>query len=321
VVNGAYGTWRKAIGQSLLLTVGGRYDRSNTDASSASAALYQAYHGTAQTVVYDSGFSGNLKLTWQSTSWASVFAGVGSNIRFPDPEERFFHSDSAMSSGWVGNPLLSHPRNAEYDLGWTAKKNRYVLNPLFFFSDLDDAITLYGANRLQALPGVLSKKAQTYTNVQAHQWGGEITGSAPLTAGIQVYGSLAYVRGTKVPQPQNNIHSSNLFQVPPLKTTMNVRYERRYFSSEISATVTGRQTHVDTDENEQKTAGYSVFNVRGGYHARRVNLEIGLNNALGRQYSEFLSFARNPYTNGVRLPEPGRNFFANFSYSFGHGGK
>ncbi len=319
LVSGGFVAWRQAVGHSLLLTTGGRFDHSHTDASKASPALYQAYHGTSKTSANDSGFSGNVKLTWESKSWATLFAGVGSNIRFADPEERFFHSDSAMSTGWVGNPLLTHPRNTEYDFGLTVKKNRYTLSPLFFFSDLNNYVTLYGANRLHPVTGVFSKKAQSYANVQAHQWGGELTGSAPLAARIQAYGSLALVRGTKVPQPESNLRSSNLFQVPPLKATLNLRYEHRYFFSEVSSVVTGQQDKVDADENEQRTAGYSIFNLSTGYHTRRINLEMGLNNALSRQYSEFLSYARNPYSNGIRLPEPGRNFFVNLSYSFAHG--
>ena len=102
-----------------------------------------------------------------------------------------------------------------------------MLSPLFFFSDLNNYITFYGADRLHSIVGITSKTAQSYANVDAHQWGGELTGTATLTAKLQMYGSVAYARGTKVPQPQNNIRSSNLFQVPPLKAALNVQYEHR----------------------------------------------------------------------------------------------
>ncbi len=320
-VHGAYITYRRAFGNRLLLTTGARYDHSYTDASKANPALYQAYHGTTATTAHDSGLSGNVKLSWQATGTLSLFTGIGSNIRFPDPQERFFHSDSSMGSGWVGNPLLTHPRNTEYDLGVTAKNSRYTLSPLLFFSDLDNYITLYGANRLQAVPGVSSTKAQSYANVQAHQWGGELTASAPISASLTALGTLSYTRGTKVPQPANNILSSNLFQVPPIRSQLDLRYEKRAFHAGATAIVTGRQDHVDTDENEKATAGFSIFNLQLGYHAGRFHAEGGVNNLLGREYSEFLSYARNPYTNGVRLPEPGRNFFVNLSYTFGRGAR
>ena len=314
-INGAYLTYRRALGKKLLLSSGARYDLSNSDAGSASSVLYQAYHSTTKTKAVDSGLSGNVRLSWQASERTSVFAGAGSNIRFPDPQERFYQSDSSMSNGWVGNPLLTHPRNTEVDLGLSTKQSRYTLSPLVFFGKLDNDITLYAASLLQMVPGVMSKTAETYANVQAHQWGGELTGSAPITTSLAAYGSLSYSRGTKVPQPVNSIFSSNLFQVPPLKGQLNLRYEHRHFYSEAAGIVTGRQDRIDSDEHELTTAGYSVFNFKLGYRTGSVHLEGGLNNMLGREYSEFLSYAGNPYSNGMRLPEPGRNFFVNMAWT------
>jgi len=317
-VNGSYLAYRRALGTRFLLTAGGRYDHSFTDASKANPALYLAYHGTSATTAHDSGYSGNVKLSWQTGPSTSVFAGVGSNIRFPDPEERFFTSDSSMGKAWVGNPLLTHPRNTEYDLGFTAKASRLTLSPLFFFSDLRNTITLYAADIEQMVTGVVSMQAQSYANVQAHQWGGELSANAPIAKGIDAHGCLSYARGTKVPQPANNILSSNLFQVPPIQSMVDLRYAKRNLYSVVSAIVTGRQDHIDTDEHEQQTAGYSVFNLKLGYRNERIQVEGGLNNLLARQYSQFLSYARNPYANGVRLPEPGRNVFINLSYVLAH---
>lgn len=316
-VHGAYLAYRHAFGARFLLTTGARYDHSTTDASKASPALYQAYHGTTATWANDSGFSGNVRLSWQATGPLSFFTGAGSNIRFPDPEERYFHSDSSMGNGWVGNPLLTHPRNTEFDLGTTVRNSRITVSPLLFFSNLDNYITLYAATRQQAVSGVMSTKAQSYANVQAHQWGGELTASAPIAGGLSTQGTLGYTRGDKVPLPPNNILSSNLFQTPPMRAQLDLRYERRNLYAGASALVTGRQDHIDTDENEKVTAGFSVFNLKLGYLTGPIHAEGGVDNLLSRQYSEFLSYARNPYTNGVRLPEPGRNFFINVSYAFG----
>jgi len=320
-LGGAYATYRRTIGKRFLLTTGARYDHSSTNASKANPALYEAFHGTTATSANDSGFSGNVRLSWQATSSVSLFAGVGSNIRFPDPEEQFFQSGilmgAPMGTGWVGNPLLAHPRDTEYDMGFSARGSRYTISPQFFFSNLDNYITLYGADRLEAVSGVSAMRAQTYTNVQAHQWGGGLTANAPIAGGLNASGTLSWTRGTKVPQPSNNIFSSNLFQVPPVRAQFNLRYERKKTYAGATAIVTGRQNHVDTDENEQPTAGYSVFNLTGGYHASRFYVAGGINNLLNREYTDFLSYARDPYSNGIRLPEPGRNFFLNVSYTFG----
>lgn len=164
-VYGAYVTYRRAFTAHALVKAGVRYDHSNINASKANPALYEAYHGTNATTTADSAFSGNVTFSWRATGALTLFTGVGSNIRFPDPEEQFFLRDSPMGAGWVGNPLLTHPRDTEYDLGVTARNSRFSLRPLVFFSDLDNDIALYAANRLQAVPGVTSTNAQSYTNV------------------------------------------------------------------------------------------------------------------------------------------------------------
>ena len=316
-VNGDYVAYRRALGERVLITAGARYDHVQTDASKTDPALYEAYHNTNVKRATDSGFSGNVRISWQANGAVSLFTGLGSNIRFPDPQELFFRSDSSVGTGWVGNPLLTHPRNTEYDLGLTAKNVHYTLSPLLFFSKLDNDIILYGAKRLQDGANVTSMTAQSYANAQAHQWGGELTGSASIMDGLTTLGTLSYTRGTKVPQPANNILSSNLFQVPPIRSQLSLRYGRRDIYGEAEGTVTGRQDHVDTDENEQGTSGFSIFSLKLGYTASNFHLEGGVNNVLAREYTEYLSYARNPYTNGIRLPEPGRNFFVNLSYSFG----
>lgn len=318
-VSGGYVAYHHPFGNRFLATAGARYDHSHINASQADPSLYETYHATDATSASDSGFSGNVTLSWQATHEISLFTGVGSNIRFPDAEEQFFNSDSSMSMmgvAWVGNPLLTHPRDTEYDLGLTARNTRYSLRPLVYFSNLANDITLYPATMMGSSAAMSPMSAQSYANVQAYEYGGELTGSAPLTNALGISGTLAYARGVKVPQPSNNIFSSNLFQVPPMQGQLNLRYERQALYAEASTIITGRQSHVDTDENELPTAGYSVFNLRLGYHSKDFRVQSGVNNLLAREYSQLLSYARDPYNTGIRLPEPGRNFFANISYTF-----
>ncbi|WP_164981631.1 TonB-dependent receptor [Silvibacterium dinghuense] len=323
-VNGAYVAYRHAFGTRWLLTSGARFDHDFTNASAADAASFETYYGAVALTAHDAGASGNAMVSWQATPDVAVFTGVGSNIRFPDPQERFYASSFSMSmsmeDAWVGNPLLRHPRDTEFDLGVRTKTRRFAFTPQVFFSKLDNDVTLHVAMPQQMdMSTMSSMNAETYGNVQAYLWGAEANGSAPLGTNLMLNGSYTVTRGTKVPQPDNHIESSNLFQVPPVRATLNLTYERKGWYAEAGAEVTGRQDHVDTDENEQTTAGFSVFHLKGGYHGRSFDAEAGVNNLLSREYSEFLSYARDPLTNGVRLPEPGRNFFVNVAYRFHRG--
>lgn len=337
-LNGAYLTYRHGFGSRLLLTSGARFGHATTRARQAVPALYEAYHRTGKDQATDSGFSGNGKLAWQASPFLTVFAGVGSVIRFPDAEELFYASDHGMGLsatasgmpdsgkmtssmpttmvGWVGNPTLRSPRDTEYDYGLTLRGARYHLSPLFYFSDLRNSITLYSASRLAPAMGVSSMTAQSYANVHAHQWGQQLTGSAVLGQGLTLLGSFTIDRGTKQPKPVLGIDSPNLFQVPPPTSHLRLRYQHGPLYGEFGGTVTGRQDHVDTDVHEQTTAGYSVFDLKTGYTYAHFHCEAGLDNLFARQYTQFLSYARNPYSSGLRLPSPGRSFFVHLSYDF-----
>jgi iron complex outermembrane receptor protein len=42
----------------------------------------------------------------------------------------------------------------------------------------------------------------------------------------------------------------------------------------------------------------------------------GVTNAFDRLYTDHLSYQRDPFRSGVRVPEPGRSLFANASFRF-----
>jgi len=73
---------------------------------------------------------------------------------------------------------------------------------------------------------------------------------------------------------------------------------------------------VDSILREQPTPGYALFGIKGGMHLKRINLALGVDNLFNRFYYDHLSFQRDPYRTGTRIPEPGRAFFVNLSYLF-----
>ena len=58
------------------------------------------------------------------------------------------------------------------------------------------------------------------------------------------------------------------------------------------------------------------MNASAGVRQGRLRLTLGLVNAFDRLYIEHLSFQRDPFRSGVRVPEPGRSLFANASFRF-----
>jgi len=58
------------------------------------------------------------------------------------------------------------------------------------------------------------------------------------------------------------------------------------------------------------------MNVSAGLRQGPLRLTVGLANAFDRLYTDHLSYQRDPFRSGVRVPEPGRSLFANASFRF-----
>jgi iron complex outermembrane receptor protein len=76
------------------------------------------------------------------------------------------------------------------------------------------------------------------------------------------------------------------------------------------------QDRIDARLLERRTPGYGLLGVKGGVHRKRLNLAVGVDNLLNRFYYDHLSFQRDPYRTGVRIPEPGRTLYVNISVPF-----
>jgi len=77
-----------------------------------------------------------------------------------------------------------------------------------------------------------------------------------------------------------------------------------------------QQYRTDTDLNEQKTSGYGVVNIKVGGNFKGFTLNAGIDNIFDKKYYEYLSYQRDPFRSGVKVPEPGRTFYVNASYTF-----
>jgi len=59
-----------------------------------------------------------------------------------------------------------------------------------------------------------------------------------------------------------------------------------------------------------------LMNAKLGLLLRKWTASLVVDNLLNRFYYENLSYYRDPFASGTKIPEPGRNFFAQVRYSF-----
>jgi len=324
---GSFLDYRHAITDRLKLSAGLRFDHAQMrdESPQASTALYYQFHNTRRTANSDNYASGNARLSLALPKSTEMFAGLGTTGRIPDAEERYF-SRPMGTDPTVGNPLLPITRNTELTAGWSANRTRFYLRPAFFYSFLSNFILVNDQPQLNAMSmgggpmgGMAmagAPTARSYTNIGARIYGGEMTYGVTLSGALSLNGGGSYSRGTAAPEPDVDVLSGNLPEMPPLRGWSALRYAHRWAFAEFGAVAANRQSLVSRDLNEQPTAGYSLLNVKLGFTHRRLSGSFTLDNLLNRFYYEHLSYYRDPFAAGVKVPEPGRNYFAQLRYSF-----
>jgi iron complex outermembrane receptor protein len=58
------------------------------------------------------------------------------------------------------------------------------------------------------------------------------------------------------------------------------------------------------------------MNVKLGASYSKLSASFVVDNLLDHYYYEHLSYFRDPFASGVKIPEPGRNFFGQVKVSF-----
>ncbi len=318
---GSFVNYRHALTDRLKLSAGLRFDHGQmqVESAQASTALYYQFHNTRRTGNSDNYASGNTRLSLALPKSTELFAGVGTTGRIPDAEERYI-SRGMGAGATVGNPLLPVTRNTELTAGWSTNHARFYLRPDFFYSFLDNFILVNNQPQLNMMSMGMAMGAATtarpYANVDARIYGGELAYGVNLTSALSLAGGGSYSRGTVTPQPGINVMSSNMPEMPPLRVWSALRYAHRWAFAELGTVAVNRQSLVSSDLNESPTAGYGLLNIKLGATYRKLSASFTVDNLLNRFYTEYLSYYRDPFASGVKVPEPGRNFFAQLRYSF-----
>jgi iron complex outermembrane recepter protein len=323
---GSFVDYRHSLTDRLRLSGGLRFDHAQTNVQSAQAStnLYYQFHNTRRTGNADNYASGNARLSLALPRAMELFAGAGTTGRIPDAEERYI-SRGMGTGATVGNPLLPVTRNTELTAGWNVNHSRFYLRPAFFYSFLNNFILVNNQPQLNSMSmgsgsmggmAMGAVTARSYTNVRGRMYGGEMTYGVTLTGALSLNGGGSYSRGTVTPHAGINVLSANLPEMPPVRGWSSVRYAHRWAFAEFGAVAANRQTLVSSDLKEMPTAGYGLLNIKLGFTHRKLSGSFSVDNLLDRFYYEHLSYYRDPFAAGVKVPEPGRNYFAQLRYSF-----
>jgi iron complex outermembrane recepter protein len=323
---GAFADYRHRLGEKVQLSGGVRFDHASMRVSdpNASTNLYYLYHDTRRTSNMDNYPSGNARISFFLPRSTELFLGVGSTARIPDAAERYI-SRMVKTGPNVGNPLLPPTRNTEFTVGLNLRRGGSYLKPVLFYSHLNDYIVVNNQPLLNMTPispmtvvamAMPTAGARSEQNVDARIYGGEVAYALALNNAVSFSGGTSYSRGIKDEKAIAGILSTNLAEMPPLRTRLAMRYVYKTTFAEVGGVAVNRQSRVDGDVNETATPGYFTMNFKLGTQYRKVHAMFAIDNVLNRFYYEHLSYYRDPFRSGVKVPEPGRNVFVQLSYTF-----
>ena len=160
----------------------------------------------------------------------------------------------------------------------------------------------------------MNATARSYANVDARIFGTELQAVVTISRTVSLSSGFSSVRGTQTPDPANGVLSADLAEIPPFSSRSVLRFDNGFVWGELEGVVAGAQNHVDTSLLEEPTPGYELAHLRLGVNFKGVRIWVALNNAFDRRFVEHLSFQRDPFRSGVRVYEPGRNFFLNVEF-------
>jgi iron complex outermembrane recepter protein len=313
---GTFADYHHTFTDRLKLSGGVRFDHATMSAGvpGLKTDAYFNYQNTRRTSATDNYGSGNVRLSFALPHAVELFTGVGTTGRIPDAEERFINRAS-MNSVNVGDPNLPIVRNTETTAGAIVRHGSSYIKTTLFYSQIDNYILVNNQPRLN-MAGMGPARARSYTNVDARLYGGEIGYAFLLPAGFSLTGGGSYAKGVSDRKPQAGVLDSNLPEMPPLCAGVRLRYTHKFAFAEIGGTAVARQNLVDRDLSETPTAGYGLMNVKLGLSYRKLSASFAVDNLLNHYYYEHLSYYRDPFASGIKVPEPGHSFFGQVKLSF-----
>jgi iron complex outermembrane receptor protein len=304
----------KSVG-NWNLKVGLRYDKTDIDAngfSDPALAAYipapvQNYYRGKTSKSYDD-VSANIVAKYKLDAQNSFYVALGQGIRVPDAQELYF---IAFKNGnWMrqGNPDLKESKNREIDLGYEGSFDTFTLKANLFYSRVKDYIYAYKRDT-----------TLTWTNIDAHFWGGDVSVVVPIGDFYMVEASAAYQRGKKddlIPGQTDD----DMAMVPPLRGRVAFSYDDGEYFGMIEVLASAKYEDIDSDNGEQPLKSWSVVNLKAAKELyNNVKLNVGIDNLFDKTYALNNTYVGRALVGGrepVLINEPGRFIYANLNISF-----
>ncbi len=253
-----------------------------------------------------SSLTGNIMSLFKPSSDFKYFIALGKSSRVPDGRELYFHKNGVV----IGTPNLKETQNYEADIGFEKALSNNTLKSKLYYSKLKDYI-YYNAST--------PDKQNYFSNIDAHIYGVEVSGSYLATNNLNFDYGLAYSVGRKDTLAKGQ-HDKNLADISPLKFTLSSNYEFETATLKLEMVARDKWDMIDSENGEQTIAGYTVFNLKWDKEINdNLTISLGMDNILNRTYA--ISNTQKDLTlvggdKTMLLNEPARYTYINAKYQF-----
>ena len=307
--NGLFTEATRLLSDSQRLIAGARADfweATDSRATVSTGMMSLVANPTAQNTRRATLPSAFLRYEHDLRKATTAFIGLGHATRFPDYWELFGKESATSVSAFETNP----EKTTQLDFGSTYRAGRYSASASFFLGRIQDFILVQ--NDFAKPSGMSGTRAATIVrNIDATTTGGELSVALSQSSGWNADASLSYVRAV------NETDSRPLAQQPPLEGRLGVNYATCSWTIGGLARFVGAQHRYALNQGNivgqdlGASDAFSVFSLNAAWKpSARIQLTVGVDNLLDREYAEHLSRGGSMVAGfpapSTRVNEPGR---------------
>lgn len=248
---------------------------------------------------HDSSWNMHAGTSLRVTENLTLKAIAAGGYRAPELEERYQYLDLAGGMVKLGDPDLDSETSRFAELGVNWQSPVLHLGAAVFVNDLDDLI----GERIADESTIVNDNVD-----EARIHGFELEGSHRLSEGLTLFGNIAHLTG------RDTKNSEDLANIPPLTAVAGISGRgANGFWFRAQANFAARQE--DIPENALETPSWKTLDlyagVRGRGNLKGHSLRVGIENALGEEYRDYLTSYR-----GAPFNEPGSSVSLNYEFIF-----
>jgi iron complex outermembrane receptor protein len=329
-----FGEWQSELGHGWNVETGIRYSLVEMDAGNVDSF---AGLPAAVGMLRDSFNASDLDqedhlvdlvatFTRELSNELDVEFGLARKTRAPSYQERYLWIPLEITAGladgnnYVGDVDLDHEVAYQAELGLDWRTDRVAISPRIFYHHINDYIQGVAVTNNPAVIGVSGVNGDTtplqYSNVDAKLYGIDTNWLMAISPEWQLDGTISYVRGKR------RDTSDDLYRIAPLSARTMLSYVQPLWRVGFEAETIAKQNKISTENDEEKTGGYALFNLSSQYQATSdIVVTAGVNNIFNRGYADHLGGFNRAGGNtdiavGDRLPGIGRSGYINVNYNF-----